>query len=326
MYESAREDVEARSFDSYKRGRDLDAKLSRLCLGSAAEPTAAELAQVKKLVEEYDIQAISVALLTDIGSDAKRSWSASRLWHDVKWTEWDRRRAEIVPFARQRIREILSAAKVESAIIDRYLAHLPERAVMSFVSPPFERPTQAYELTGEDLTTDFILNSRLYDVGQMGLQYIMSWERAATMQPDRLLQVIPRLWSYDDDQVRWMVARAIVELPGDNFLNLLVERCATGDDISVNALGTIHDRTRIPSRILGLLDCAHGEAEERLWVAITDYGTKAESQPYRPSAEFFTKAIVERARERLKQLEADASDEAGRTASAVHAYLEAAGR
>lgn len=326
MYESAREAIEKRSPDSYKRGRELDARMSLLCQGAAAKPTAERLAEVTQLVQGQDIEAISTALLTDIGGDAHRSWSVSHLWHEVQGSEWERRKEEIVPLARTRIREILSAADVDAAFIERYLSHLPERELWSFVSPPFESPMCAYELTGEDLTTEFILNSHLYDVGQMRNIYIMNCERAATMQPERLREVIPRLWSYDDEDVRWMVARAIVEFPGDEFLKLLSDNFAAGDDIGLGAVGTLNDESRIASRLVALLGLAKPEDEARLWCAIKDHGKESRLYSSSRGNQYFPEALIAHAHERLKELEADPSEQAQRTAAAIRTYIAEAGQ
>ena len=261
-------------------------------------------------------QVLRTAVAMDWLSHDPNSFSRQDVWKEAaREVMHDKRVCES---ERGELRIILQRAGVSKKHIDEYLKSIPDKALQTGVGFPVRAPSpwNYGKKKGDILTTDFILRYHCFDRGGMFPAYGMGFDQLASLNPDRLREIIPAMYASKHKKLSLVAHRAIERMPGTDFVGLLFKQARDGNKHALSALPVKDNTKETERRFKALLK--HSQKHSDYWRLLRLH-------------EFFEKVAIEEAIALLEKPEKQSAEAEGtqvntidREKADLHAYLKAA--
>lgn len=218
-------------------------------------------------VRTTNVRILRTAAAMDWMSDDPKAFSKQLLWKDVMLNAQHEK--AFCKDERDELRLILRQAGVEKDLVEEYLASVPDTALETGCGFPLRAPDpwNRAELSGDVLTTDFILRYNCFDRGYMFPSYGMGFDKLAALKPDRLKDIIPAMLGSRDEKVSLVAHRAIERMPGTAFVDVLLDAARGGNRYALQALVVENSEKQTEQRYKALLE--YSGAEPDFWYVLS---------------------------------------------------------
>lgn len=272
----------------------------------------------RRLAGELSVEPVAAIRIASAFDPAAEPWLRHPRWRAATRLLAERRTEEILPLEKARVRRILDAAGVDAIAIDAFLHTEEAGGLDTSLTFPFGSHSAFLDAEPGLFTTDFLLRFFDFDRGRMGAIYFGYESRiAAKLEPERVRTILPALLASADPGLVRLGHSVLRAVPGDVFVDLVLESVLGGGDDSVALRGYARPRKEEErgARLGTLLDRAENREtweRARVWRALA-------------GASIFDDGVVARARAALAAAEEGPTFPTAGLRSALAAYLAAAG-
>jgi hypothetical protein len=194
----------------------------RPAAGTTKDVAIRAMEALRKRIAKETCEILETAMALDWMNEDSTSWSRHVIWFfAVKG--WARaHETEFTRFRRDRIAGILRRAGVADGDVAAYLAGVRDGDFREALEFPPETPHSSVFKEGPVLTTDFILRYSCYDQGGVLPAYAMHSEQLASLDPERLKDIIPVMYGSNESGVKDIAKRSIRWMPGNHFVAIVM--------------------------------------------------------------------------------------------------------
>ncbi len=178
---------------------------------------------VLKTLLTTDIDVIRTAHAIEWLNHETTPWWDRQIWTLAIASAARAREQAVASHERTRISNTLKELGVEQNHIDAYRAAIngPD-TFLDWSSFPPQLPFADFKAK-DTRTTHFILQYFAYDRGAMVADYAVEYRKLADLDPTRVSHLIQALYNDDDEQLRYAAIAAIMQIPGNDFVELVLD-------------------------------------------------------------------------------------------------------